>query len=52
MKDAEEMEMPCQCDCGNWFEHGRGFISDRRTYHGYKMICEECHEREEKENED
>jgi len=34
----EEMDMPCLCDCGTWFDLNKG-------YRGYnnKIVCERCH---------
>lgn len=37
---TEFMEMPCKCDCGNWFD-----LNDGMTPRGVnKIICEECFE--------
>jgi hypothetical protein len=37
------MEMPCMCDCGNWFDLNDGWPSK----HGSKTVCENCHDSEE-----
>lgn len=39
----EEMEMPCRCDCGNWFDLNDGFGKKNSNI----VICEECHVKEE-----
>jgi hypothetical protein len=36
------MDMPCMCDCGNWFDLNDGYNSR----HSNKIICRECKERE------
>ena len=38
-ENIEEMEMPCQCDCGNWFD-----LTDGTPKPGTnKVICgEDC----------
>lgn len=38
----ENMEMPCQCDCGNYFDLDDGYPSILSN----KVICAECHENE------
>jgi len=48
--DCEEepndfMEMPCMCDCGNWFD----LTDSHKSLNGNKVICRECHEGEEEE---
>lgn len=44
----EEMEMPCMCDCGQWFDLNDGYESKKRP--GI-LICKKCHEKEMKEEE-
>ncbi|HEX6428766.1 MAG TPA: hypothetical protein VF008_13820 [Niastella sp.] len=39
---SEFMEVPCRCDCGNWFDLEDGHKSKR----GNKVICLECAEGE------
>lgn len=36
----EEMDMPCLCDCGTWFDLNKG-------YNGYNntVVCESCHDK-------
>lgn len=34
------MEMPCQCDCGKWFDLNDGYSS--RLIGSNKVICGEC----------
>ena|SRR5687767_930758 len=36
----EFMEMPCRCECGNWFDLNDGHRSNK----GNKVICRECAE--------
>lgn len=43
------MEMPCRCDCGNWFELTEGFASTALMSN--KVICRDCHDEEVKEDE-
>jgi hypothetical protein len=38
----DEMEMPCLCDCGNWFDLNDGYASLKSD----KVVCRECHIRE------
>lgn len=38
-------DMPCLCDCGNWFDLHDGYGSK----YSNKVICEECHQDEEEE---
>ena len=38
------MEMPCQCDCGNWFDLNDGYPSKKNN----KVICKECYNEEQK----
>lgn len=40
-----EMEAPCQCDCGEWFDLDNGCASERSD----KIICHDCKKAEEKE---
>lgn len=42
----EEMEMPCMCDCGNWFDLHDGV----KSLHSNKVICEDCFGEEERED--
>lgn len=48
MKDTDEMEMPCMCRCGEWFDLDEGNTSskDNKT-----LICDTCYQEEESENE-
>lgn len=46
--DVDGMEMPCLCDCGNWFDLNDGYRDKR--YGSNKVICESCHENQEKRN--
>lgn len=39
----EEMDMPCPCDCGEWFDLNDGFASLIRTT---RVICPTCHQSE------
>lgn len=41
------MEMPCLCDCGNWFDLNDGYGAENEN----KIICEECHRKEEQAEE-
>ena len=34
----EFMDMPCRCDCGNWFDLNDGYSS----LNSNKVICKEC----------
>lgn len=34
----EEMEMPCRCNCGNWFDLNDGI----KSLHSDSVICENC----------
>lgn len=40
----ENMEMPCVCDCGNWFDLHDGYPSELKTN---QVICQECGQKEE-----
>ncbi len=42
-----EMEAPCQCDCGRWFDLDDGYSSRNND----SVICSVCEEREEIEEE-
>lgn len=44
--DPDHMEMPCPCDCGEWFDLNDGRPHPREAT---RIICEECAERIEKE---
>lgn len=52
--DCEEepndfMEMPCQCDCGKWFDLHDGYPSNSSN----KVVCRECKEaQDDDESED
>lgn len=37
----DHMEMPCRCDCGNWFDLNDGY-PDRNSN---KVVCGDCNER-------
>ena len=41
-KDPDHMEMPCQCDCGEWFDLQNGFPKRNSNV----VICKKCHEKE------
>lgn len=43
MKD-QEMEMPCLCDCGEWFDLNDGYPEHGN---GKKVICPDCHRKEQ-----
>jgi len=43
----EEMEMPCQCRCGKWFDLNDGYGSEKWCPN--EVICKSCHDKEEKE---
>ena len=52
-EDIIKFEMPCQCDCGYWFDllDGYGTNIPAGSY-GNKVVCEYCYEEldeEEKE---
>lgn len=38
----DDMEMPCMCDCGEWFDLNDGF----KSYHSNKVVCKSCHFKE------
>lgn len=38
--DIEEMEMPCMCDCGNWFDLNDGYTSKVKKN---IVVCPDCH---------
>ena len=42
MKEPWEMEMPCICKCGAWFDLNDGY----RTPYSTELICEDCHNEE------
>lgn len=44
----DEDSMPTPCDCGNWFDLHDGYGSK----HSNRVICEECHQKEEQEDEE
>jgi len=44
-EEIDQMEMPCKCDCGNWFDLDEGNTS----HNSNKIICDDCFEKEEKE---
>ena len=46
--DPNEMEMPCQCRCGEWFELTEGNTTNRDNK---TLICDKCFDEEEKEAE-
>lgn len=41
------MEMPCICECGECFDLHEGY----KSLHNDIVICEQCHDKEEKEDE-
>ena len=42
----EYYEMPCLCNCGEWFDLNDGFQSQINK--GNSVICPQCHKDEEK----
>ena len=38
----EFMDMPCMCDCGNWFDLNDGYSSQNSN----KVVCKECKDAE------
>lgn len=40
--ETRSMEMPCLCDCGEWFDLNDGH-QDKR-YGSNKVICHDCNE--------
>lgn len=38
-----EDDMPCRCDCGNWFD-----LNDGYSTCDSKVVCEECHDNEQR----
>lgn len=42
--DPEHMEMPCQCECGDWFDLNDGWTNPRNRGEG-EIICNECYRR-------
>ena len=38
--DIAGMDMPCECDCGNWFDLNEGHSCGERSCH--KVLCIEC----------
>jgi hypothetical protein len=42
---TEHMEMPCPCDCGNWFDLYDGVPSEAPGSN--RVICPECGQRQE-----
>lgn len=47
MENDNEMEMPCKCQCGNWFDLDDGYASQRPSKKNI-IVCEECHNEEQK----
>lgn len=43
----DTMEMPCRCDCGNWFDLLDGFSKRDSDI----IICEDCYKIQEEERE-
>jgi hypothetical protein len=41
----DEDDMPCRCDCGNWFDLNDGWPS-LDPYKANVLVCGECHELE------
>lgn len=41
---AEEMDMPCLCDCGKWFDLDDGWQSKYKQ----QVVCSDCHNKEAK----
>ena len=49
MKQHYEMEMPCQCRCGEWFDLDDGYPSTQhRQFMGIEVVCRACHDVEER----
>lgn len=44
--DPNEMEAPCKCDCGNWFDLDDGWES--LTKPGV-VVCESCYDKQSEE---
>ena len=40
-KPNEFMDMPCRCDCGNWFDLHDGYPERKSN----KVVCKECNEK-------
>lgn len=45
LQETFENMMPCVCDCGELFDLEEG----HKSLHSNKVICDNCHELEEKE---
>lgn len=41
--ETDEMEMPCMCNCGAWFDLNEGFHDLKRSGN---VVCQDCHERQ------
>jgi F0F1-type ATP synthase epsilon subunit len=39
------MEMPCRCDCGEWFDLNDGHSTLERS-RGNIVVCDSCHDKE------
>ena len=39
-EDIAKMEMPCQCDCGQWFDLNDGYSCDNC----HKVFCGDCYD--------
>jgi hypothetical protein len=44
---CDDFEMPCMCDCGEWFDLNDGYRSNKSN----KVICDICHHFEKKDEE-
>jgi hypothetical protein len=47
MKEFDSDDMPCLCDCGNWFDLPDGY----RSKYSSLVVCKECHDQEKEEEE-
>jgi hypothetical protein len=47
MNNPDEMDMPCLCDCGEWFD----LLEGNSSLHSNKVICDTCSQTEEEEKE-
>lgn len=40
----EDMEAPCLCDCGEWFDLNDGYRTEKIGSN--KIVCPDCHQNE------
>jgi hypothetical protein len=43
--NPETMDMPCLCDCSQWFDLNNGYQT--KKYNSQKLICRSCHKKED-----